>query len=527
MSDALLSALREIGRALNAALDLTSTLTLMTRVTTEVMGVDSCSIYLVEGDELVLRATTGLDRRAVGRARLGAGEGLTGWAVAHNRPVAAREAARDPRFKLLPETGEERFRSLLAVPLQVQGRTIGAINVQTCAPRDFSEAEVEFLALIADLAAGALEKAQLYERMRRQIRELSALARAAQLAAIPPHPERIAQGLLETALEALRADAASLHLLDAEEKTLLPLAAVGFEAPLPRLPAQEDPLGAGLEGIHTFLPLGTGPETTPPMAALLVVPLRVRDRSLGVLAAWRREPRAFEEGEETLAAALAGQAALALENARLWSRTAVVREMHHRVKNNLQTVAMLVRLQMEEAKAGPARAVLEETMHRILSIAAVHDLLARAEGLEVVRLRPLLERLIRTFSEAAPHVRFRVAGEDAVLAAQTAGALALAVNELLQNALDHAFPNGRSGAVEVRIGRREDGLELQVRDDGRGMPPDWSPNLGVQIVRTLVEEDLGGQVSFRPGPEGGTVARLWIPGIDGKGADGADPDRRR
>ena len=101
-----IAALRAISRAIGSALDLDTTLHLITKTTAEVLGMDSCSIYLLDsaGEYLVLKATTGLAADAVGRARLRFGQGLTGWAASEGRPVASSDAASDPRFVFLPET---------------------------------------------------------------------------------------------------------------------------------------------------------------------------------------------------------------------------------------------------------------------------------------------------------------------------------------------------------------------------------------------------------------------------------------
>src|SRR3989454_4232123 len=121
-----LSALRAISRAIGSALDLDTTLHLITKTTAEVMGMDSCSIYLLDpaGEYLVLKATTALAPDAVGRARLRFGEGLPGWAAGKGKPVASRDAAGDPRFVYLPETHEYNLRSLGAVPLGPAGKVI-------------------------------------------------------------------------------------------------------------------------------------------------------------------------------------------------------------------------------------------------------------------------------------------------------------------------------------------------------------------------------------------------------------------
>jgi uroporphyrinogen-III synthase len=161
-----LAALREITRAISAAWSLDQVLALITRRTARVMAVDSCSIYLLDDkDMLVLKATTGLAPGAVGHARLKLGEGLTGHAAKIGKPVAASHASRDPHFKYLPETKESMFQSLLATPLVSRGKVIGAINVQTREGREYSPDEIELLSIIADVAAGELEKALLYDEI--------------------------------------------------------------------------------------------------------------------------------------------------------------------------------------------------------------------------------------------------------------------------------------------------------------------------------------------------------------------------
>src|SRR5216117_168137 len=211
-----LSALRAISRAIGSALDLDTTLHLITKTTAEVMGMDSCSIYLLDpsGEFLVLKATTGLAPDAVGRARLRFGEGLTGWAAREGKLVASSDAASDPRFVYLPETHEYNFRSLAAVPLLTAGKVIGAINVQTTAQHDYPPNELELLGVIADLAAGAIEKATLYDSMRRQIMELSTLAEVSQAITSPLYLEEILRLILEMAARMLDAKTCSLMLVD-------------------------------------------------------------------------------------------------------------------------------------------------------------------------------------------------------------------------------------------------------------------------------------------------------------------------
>ncbi|HET8998149.1 MAG TPA: GAF domain-containing protein [bacterium] len=513
-----ISALREISRAISAATDLDTTLTLITRRTADVMRMDSCSIYLLDAQReyLVLKATTGLAPEAVGHSRLRVGEGLTGWAAEHGQAVASTNAAADPRFKYLPETRETLFQSLLAVPLSTGGKILGAINVQTTGTHEYTEDEVELLSIISDMASGALEKARLYDSMRRQIMELSTLAEVSETLTSPLYLEQILRLLVEMAARVFHAPLCTLLLQDGEE---LVLAASHPEHAGPR-PRQTLRQGEGLPGlaVESGQPVMStdlaadprfhahelpGGAYTPHVRSMLAVPLRVRDRTLGVVNCYTDRRHEFTQAETNLLQTLANQTALAIENAGLVVKSAMVREMHHRVKNNLQMIAMLLRLQIRDGREVSGREVLTETINRILSIAAVHEILA-AEGLRQVAIRAMLERVVQTVTQtmAPPHFALdaRIEGDDFSLPSQQATSLALVVNELLQNAMEHAFPGRSAGRVVITLSEGREAIRVEVRDDGIGLPEGFSPgrsaDLGLQIVRTLVQDDLKGQLSL-------------------------------
>jgi two-component sensor histidine kinase len=521
-----LSALREISRAIQAAWDLETTLDLITRETTEVMGQDSCSIYLLDKENLVLKATTGLAPEAVGKAKLKLGEGITGWAAKEGKPVAVRDAVHDPRFKYLPETRELNFKSLLAVPLVSQGRVIGAMNVQTTEFHDYSEEEVELLSLIGDLAAGALEKAMLYESMRERIAELSTLVEVSKTVISPLYLDEMLNLVVEMAARIMNARLCSLMLLDEETGELVIRATqTPSEEYLNKPPLK---VGEGIVGrvARDGVPIAVLDVRKDPcyryadlarregLCSLLSVPLKVRDKVIGVLNCYTAALHRFSQEEVDLFSTLANQTALAIENARLVTNAAVIREMHHRVKNNLQTIAMLLRLQMSE-QAASVREALSEAINRILSIAVVHDILSQ-EGFHLVDVKEMIERLARTIAQnmlsPGKDIGISVRGKGAMLSAQRATALALAVNELVQNAIEHAFVGRRRGNIAISLTKTRDRLTVKVRDDGVGLPPDVAArpsNLGLQIVKTLVEEDLGGD--FALVSEKGTKAVIQIP----------------
>ena len=198
-------------------------------------------------------------------------------------------------------------------------------------------------------------------------------------------------------------------------------------------------------------------------------------------------------------------------------KDATIREIHHRVKNNLQTVASLLRIQGRRLVSTEAKAALGESERRIRSIAVVHETLAKETG-DVVDFDQVAERVVAMVEEglAGPGVRMGVRGSCGEVSAEVATPLAVALAELLQNCVDHAFDGGE-GQVAVTLGREDGRALVEVSDDGRGLPPGFDlaeAGLGLQIVRTLVESDLGGEIAMDPQPTG-TRVRLAVPVGDG------------
>jgi two-component sensor histidine kinase len=362
--NAQLAAIREISQAIAEARDLNDTLDLITHRTTEVMHVASSSIYLYNplGDRLVLAASTGLNKAGIDKYWLPRGAGLTGWAAEHREVVATADAFSDPRFYRILGSGESKFPSLMAMPLVSHDKVIGAANVQTLERHEFTKDEIELFGFITELAATALEKAQLV-------------------------------------------------------------------------------------------------------------------------------------------------------------RAALVQEMHHRVKNNLQMIAMLLRLQMGQEKELSPRDILNETINRVLSIATVHEILSEAV-VDEVDLLDLIKRVSATVSSnmvsPTTDVMISVDGDSILLPSQKATSLALVANELLQNALEHGVAGQAKGNITIRLTGKTQNLYLTVTDDGRGLPPGFNPEtdlgLGLDIVRATVEEDMRGLFQMDPAKNGtGTMVRITIP----------------
>ncbi|MGN6251755.1 MAG: sensor histidine kinase [Marmoricola sp.] len=204
----------------------------------------------------------------------------------------------------------------------------------------------------------------------------------------------------------------------------------------------------------------------------------------------------------------------------LVTKDATIREIHHRVKNNLQTVAALLRLQARRLGDGPAdatgRQALDEAVRRVAAIAVVHETLSQSfdESVPFDEVADQLARLLADVGGRGEHVALRRTGSFGTIGSALATPLAMVLTELLQNAVEHAFPDGAGGVVQVRAGRGTGRLVMEVIDDGRGLPAGFDPaasgRLGLSIVRTLVAEAGGRLTMGAAGPDGGTTVRVEL-----------------
>ena len=190
----------------------------------------------------------------------------------------------------------------------------------------------------------------------------------------------------------------------------------------------------------------------------------------------------------------------------LLSKDATIREIHHRVKNNLQTISSLLRLQGRRLGSDEGKAAINESARRIRSIALVHETLSREAGDDVpfVEIARELSRMVEEgLVDPSRPFRVQVTGEAGSVPAAPATSLSVVLNELLQNAVDHAFPTDLDygagpGRVDVEMERTDSGMVIVVTDDGVGLPEDFDLDtcngLGLSIVRTLVESELEGEL---------------------------------
>jgi two-component sensor histidine kinase len=346
------------------------------------------------------------------------------------------------------------------VPILAKERLEGALNVRTLAPREFDRDEIELTMAIAGQVAQAIENAKLYAAAQRRVKELEALARISEAVSESLYLEESLEEIVKTTMSAVAATGAAVVLEDG------------------RIAWPE-----GRAGRYAVR-----------------LPLRWKGRQIGELVCDRDMP--FSDDEATLLASIAHHAAVALEHGRTVMRGVLAQEIHHRVKNNLQTVASMLRLQARSTDVDPRRA-LEDSVNRILAIAAVHEVLTERRE-DDVDLGELIERLRRMIVQSLGSGKDVSAQVEAVsLAGGRATALALVFSELLQNALEHG-----GNRVDVELSRANGSVVLVVTDDGSGVGG-AKQGTGLSIVRALVQDGLGGRLELEDGQ--GLRARVVFP----------------
>jgi len=335
------------------------------------------------------------------------------------------------------------------VPILARGETLaGALNVRTRAPRAYDATEIELLTAIAGQVAQSILHAQLYSQAQRRVAELEALAKISEAVSESLYLEESLEAIVKTTMEAVHATGAALVLEDG------------------RIAWPEG--RAGKHAVRT--------------------PLRWKRRVIGELVADRDSP--FTDEDRALLEAIAHHAAVALEHGRAVMRGVLAQEIHHRVKNNLQTVASLLRLQSRAEGVDP-REALEHSVNRILAIAAVHEVLTEQRD-EDVELAELIDRLRAMLVQGIAGGRdVQASLEPVSLAGNRATALALVFSELLQNALEHG-----AGAVRIELAARNGDVVLAIADEGDGVH--GAPTgTGLSIVDALVRDELQGAFELK------------------------------
>jgi two-component sensor histidine kinase len=516
--DAELEALKRISEATGSVFGSEEMLQGIAEIAIRITGTEGCQIYLFSEDrtKLILRATGEAGRELVGKIVLDIGEGITGWVAREKKHVACpRQAYKDHRFKFFPVLDEAEYESFLSVPLLVRNEVIGVINVRTREAHEYTRNQVRLLSGIASQVAGAIDHMRRYKKLEAQASQLSTLSEVSKTITSNMYLEEILQLLVNLTAHSLNYKICTVLLLDDNKQELVIKATQAKSKAYltkPNLNIGQSVAGRAVKENQVIIISDVREceeyryadiAAEEGLASLACVPLKVKNNVLGVLNCYTEKPRKFPSEEIATLEALANQAAIAIEHAKLMVRSAILQEMHHRLKNNLQQIASLLRLQLHYSKYNSVEEAVNDSLGRISAMAAVHELLSR-DDLDLVSVKKVAASILhhtqQGFIPPGKTIRTSVSGEDVMLPLKEATSVALVLNELIQNAVKHGFASIDNGEVSVYVETTDGLLEITVQNDGAPLPDDFSAdtsqNMGLRIVDTLVRDSLNGRFTL-------------------------------
>jgi two-component sensor histidine kinase len=413
---------------------------------------------------------------------------------ASSPPVADLEGPTPARSAKLAKT--------VALPLSRQDRTLGWIEL--CCERELES--LEAAASIADLIASGIKRVTMEKIIDEQAREIDTVRSIAREILSATNYRLALSNISETILYHVKASRYSLWIGTAEGNLRLQAST------LPDDQATDFELAA-----HALATRSMARHTSAD-AEFLALPLAVNENVNGALVLAFDPDEALVGEEVGFLAYLSMPLAMMVDIFNRQRESTVAREIHHRVKNNLQVIASLLSLQLRRLAEPAAKEALEDSIRRIMSISVVHEFLS---GKQLERVEAL--GLVRDVSESvansmrAPHQQFAVSVEGAPtleISPRQATSLAVIVNELVGNAIKHGFRDEEKGDLSIRLANEDHVVILTVQNSPGRLPADFvlekATGLGLQLVRSITESELSGSFSLQPAADG-VEARLAFP----------------
>ncbi len=324
--------LRKVAEYMSSNLELEELLSRIVTMAADVTRADSCFIYLFDKqhNELVLRASSNPRTRVVGDIRLKLGEGVTGWAAKEKKPVALeREAYKDPRFKSFTALAEDKYESLLAVPILSKDEIIGVMNVHSKREHQYPESQITTLFTVSRYLGKAIENAIIYEEVRKKAKQLDLLSEISRTIVSDYYLKEILQLIVTMTAQVMGSKICSIMLLDEKKQELVIAATQALSQEYIR--KQNLKVGQSVTGkvIAEKRPLVvrdvrkepgyTYPELAKKegLVSMLSVPMMIKDRVIGVINSYTQKEYSFSGEEIDILQAIANQAAVAIENTRL------------------------------------------------------------------------------------------------------------------------------------------------------------------------------------------------------------------
>ncbi|MBL8047844.1 MAG: GAF domain-containing protein [Chthonomonas sp.] len=470
-------------------------------------GCDSVDLLMWDGQSMLALEASTLTPDLAHRVRLVQTQGVTGAAWVTQEPVWIESGlCQDPRFVVFPGFEESQFRAGFAIPF-LEDHYGGVVYLRSYKAKTPDRDRI--LCLVRDLVEALLGYRQAFSHGAAS-GNVAAVNQVTSTITASPYLEEILQLLVHLTAKQFDYRVCTVRLLDEVNQELVLRATQATVRAYRRKRAiklGESIAGRVVKEQHTVIVqdvqhdpdyIGHDLAREQGLHSMICVPLMMHDRAVGVMTCYTAEVREFEPAEIIALETIASQAAVAIEHAKLQVRNTLMQEMHHRVKNNLQQVVSLLRLQIRHKHYKSIEEALNDSLSRILAIASVHDLLSR-DDLDHVGIRSIAEALVNHQSQSFilpdKSIQFEVRGQDVRLNMTQATQIALVLNELIQNAVEHGFRETAAGEIHVNIESGEDQIGLWVSNNGDRLPPGFDPqhasNLGLQIVQNLAR-GLGG-----------------------------------
>jgi PAS domain S-box-containing protein len=494
-----LELLNRTAQAFSASLDLDHVLVTVLGEVRRLLGVVACSAWLIDPGtgELVCRQVTDSLSELVRGWRLPPGQGIVGWVAQHGKSLNVPDTRADERhFKGVDSKTGLEIRSILSVPLRVKQRVIGAILVGDEKANRFDTTDVRLLESLASAAAIAVENARLYADLRAS--------------------QEYARNLIDSSLDTIIAVDKGRRVVEFNKAAQ---ATFGYHPD--EILGQHidilyvDPL-EGLEIHRTTVEQGQctrevlNKRKNGQVFPIFLSASVLRDAQgelVGVMGI-SRDITQRKQAEEQLRASLR-------------EKEMLLKEIHHRVKNNLQLISSLLDLQSDSIQDPQALAIFKDSQNRVRSMALIHQQLYQSSNLAqidyVEHIRELAGRLFHSYGVALDAIKLDVYVEDPFMGVDIAIPCSLIINELFSNALKYAFPPqveraARQDGVRIEITRHGDQMVLLVSDNGVGLPIGFdfrdTETLGLQLVRMLTQQ-VGGTIELDR--TGGTTFKIMFP----------------
>ena len=316
-----------------AELDLKGTLKEVVQIVNTTMTADSVFVYLFDEqkENLILMASKTPHQKELGRVTLKVGEGITGWVAKENKPVAINQNAyEDPRFKSFDILPEDKYAAFLSVPIIYKGKAIGVVNVQHKKPFEYTSTQVHLLVSIAKQVGGVIEHARLFDEKTQKAAQFDNLVKVSQSITSQSYLDEILSLIVVVTAEMLNSKICSIMLLDekkGEELVIRATQSLSEEyRKKPNLKINSSMLGEVVKSKKPLMVRDVRQEqkyfyrdlaVKEQLTSLIAVPMVVKNKAIGVICVYTKEPHAFNKEEVNVLQMVANQAAVAVENTKL------------------------------------------------------------------------------------------------------------------------------------------------------------------------------------------------------------------